>query len=130
MIENLGYAVNDLAGIITEISTAYANVLGYRPCDIVGRNFREFIAPEISVRADQCFMHVIELGARDFRAVYALPDGDRLAMHISLMPVRTEKGVLVSVLIIPQAGSLVPQFKRGSVHSVRGREDLLGAVKP
>ena len=104
--ECLGYAVNDVAGTITEISTAYANALGYHVGELIGRNFREIIAPESCSRAEECFTAVLRQGPGCLPATYALPDGGRISMALSVMPVRAEDGRLSSVLIIPQAGSM------------------------
>ena len=107
--DGMGYAVNDLAGKITEISTSYANALGFRRDELIGRNFGEVVAPERCEEAEQCFARALESGAGYLRAVYALPDGGRIAVNVSLMPVRNDNGRVVSMLIVPQAGSLTPQ---------------------
>ncbi len=82
----------DPRGITLEVSDSMAEMLGYRPEEIVGRHFEEFTPPESIEVATSAFARSLKGEPSQFEATARRRDGSGLRVMVTTHPILDEKG--------------------------------------
>jgi PAS domain S-box-containing protein len=82
----------DPQGVTLEVSRSMAKMLGYRPEEMVGRNFAEFTAPESMEIAQQAFIQGLEGEPSQFEGTALRRDGSGLRVLVTTHPIMDRKG--------------------------------------
>ena len=89
--------VHDLEGTYLRINRAAEKLSGYSREEIIGHNFKEFVAPEHAKNVhDRFWKKVAQQGERIYEVEVIAKDGRRVPIEISSRPIY-ENGVLVGV---------------------------------
>ena len=82
----------DSRGITLEVSQSMAEMLGYRPEEIVGRHFEEFTPPESMEVATAAFAQSLRGEPSQFEATARRRDGTGLRVMVTTHPILDDKG--------------------------------------
>ena len=85
----------DPKGITLEVSQSMAQMLGYRPEEIVGRHFQEFTPPESIEVATAAFARGLKGEPSQFEATARHRDGSGLRVMVTTHPILDKKGRFV-----------------------------------
>jgi len=79
-------------GITLEVSESMAEMLGYRPEEIVGRHFEEFTPPESMEVASSAFLASLRGEPSHFEATARRRDGGGIRVMVTTHPILDKKG--------------------------------------
>jgi two-component system cell cycle sensor histidine kinase/response regulator CckA len=82
----------DSKGVTLEVSESMAEMLGYRPDEIVGRHYEEFTPPESIEVASSAFARSLRGEPSQFEATARRRDGTGLRVMVTTHPILDEKG--------------------------------------
>ncbi|MBI5583616.1 MAG: PAS domain S-box protein [Deltaproteobacteria bacterium] len=96
LLENVedGYYEVDLAGNYLFCNEAFAKILGYRPPELIGLNFKGFTAAETAERVNRTFHVVFETGqpAKDLAVKTVRKDGTVRLVEFSVFLIKNAEG--------------------------------------
>ena len=85
-----------LDGTVTSWNQAAERIFGYRPNEIVGRNIRLLIPPELQAEEDEFLARLRAGGHVDhYETVRLTKDGRRLVVSLSISPIKNESGEVI-----------------------------------
>jgi diguanylate cyclase (GGDEF)-like protein/PAS domain S-box-containing protein len=97
LLENVedGYYEVDLAGNYLFCNEAFAKILGYRPQDLIGLNFKDFTRGETGDRVYRTFHAVFETGqpAKDIAMQTVRRDGTERLVEFSVFLIKNAEGL-------------------------------------
>jgi diguanylate cyclase (GGDEF)-like protein/PAS domain S-box-containing protein len=96
IIENIqdGYYENDLAGNLTFVNESICRMFGYTREELIGMNYKEYIAPEDTKRINQVYSKLYKTGktVKTFEEVVIRKDGSRAFAEASASIMRDPQG--------------------------------------
>jgi len=115
LVENIVEVIyaTDEQGVVTYVSPAIESFIGYRPSEVIGHHFREFVYPEDLPRLREAFGRILSghITANEYRALTR--SGETRWMHTSSRPALTGdrvtgvRGVLTDITERKQAEQIL-----------------------